>query len=216
MNLANRLTISRIILIPFIMFFMLPVPYAETSAFSGFIISPPGRVIAFVLFIVAAVTDMLDGMIARKLDTVSNFGKLIDPIADKLLVLGVFTAFVQLGRVSPYIVLIIALREFFVTGLRLLAIERGQVIAASWFGKVKTVVQIVALALLLFEPIVIQWIDRTQPFLGYGSPWTIPGDVLIAVAVLLTIFSGIDYWLKNKDLFKQAKASDAHEDAPTA
>jgi len=156
-------------------------------------------VIAFVLFVLAAMTDLLDGMMARKQGLVSNFGKLVDPIADKLLVLSVFTAFVQLGRISTYVIVLIAAREFIVTGIRVISIEQGQVIAASWFGKIKTIFQIVTLGALMFEPIIVQWFDPSLPFLGYGQPWTIPGDVLVAVTLLLTVFSGLDYWLKNRE-----------------
>ena len=204
MNIANKLTLSRIIMIPFILFFLLPLPYCETCAFSGFIVSAPGRVIAFVLFVLAAMTDLLDGMMARKQGLVSNFGKLVDPIADKLLVLSVFTAFVQLGRISTYVIVLIAAREFIVTGIRVISIEQGQVIAASWFGKIKTIFQIVTLGALMFEPIIVQWFDPSLPFLGYGQPWTIPGDVLVAVTLLLTVFSGLDYWLKNREFLSGA------------
>ena len=204
MNIANKLTLSRIVMIPFILFFLLPLPYCETCAFSGFIVSAPGRVIAFVLFVLAAMTDLLDGMLARKQGLVSNFGKLVDPIADKLLVLSVFTAFVQLGRISTYVIVLIAAREFIVTGIRVISIEQGQVIAASWFGKVKTIFQIITLGALMFEPIIVQWFEPSLPFLGYGQPWTIPGDVLVTITLLLTVFSGLDYWLKNKEFLSGA------------
>ncbi len=204
MNIANKLTISRIIMIPFILFFMLPLPFGKDTAFSGFILSAPGRTIALILFIIAALTDMLDGMLARKQGLISNFGKLFDPIADKLLVLSVFMAFVALGRVSTYVIVIIAAREFIVTGIRQIAVDRGVVIAASWFGKIKTLFQIITLIVLMFEPIVVQWIDSTQPFFGYGTPWTYACDILVAVTVLLTVLSGLDYWLKNKNLFAES------------
>ncbi len=204
MNIANKLTLSRIVMIPFILFFLLPLPYCETCAFSGFIVSAPGRVIAFVLFVLAAMTDLLDGMLARKQGLVSNFGKLVDPIADKLLVLSVFTAFVQLGRISTFVIVLIAAREFIVTGIRVISVEQGQVIAASWFGKVKTVFQIITLGALMFEPIIVQWFDPSLPFLGYSQPWTIPGDVMVAITLLLTLFSGLDYWLKNKEFLSGA------------
>lgn len=200
MNIANKLTLSRIVMIPFILFFLLPLPYCETCAFSAFIVSAPGRVIAFVLFIMAAMTDLFDGMLARKQGLVSNFGKLVDPIADKLLVLSVFTAFVELNRISTYVIVLIAAREFIVTGIRMVAVENGLVIAASWFGKVKTVFQIITLGALMFEPILVQWIDPSLPFLGYGAPWTIPGDILVGITMLLTLLSGLDYWLKNRTL----------------
>ncbi len=200
MNLANKLTISRIILIPFILFFMLPLPFGKNTAFSGFILSAPGRIIALILFVIAALTDMLDGMLARKQGITSNFGKLFDPIADKLLVLSVFVAFTALGRVSTYVIVVLMAREFIVTGIRQIAADRGIVIAASWFGKIKTISQVITLIALMFEPIIVQWLDRDMPFFGYGAPWTYACDILIAVTVLLTIFSGLDYWLKNKHL----------------
>lgn len=204
MNLANKLTISRIVMIPFILFFMLPDTFGKGTAFSNFVGSAPGRIIALILFIIAALTDMLDGMYARKQGAVSNFGKLFDPIADKLLVLSVFTAFVAIGRVSTFVVIILMTREFIVTGIRQVGAERGVVIAASWFGKVKTVAQILTLIALLFEPIIVQWLDRDQLFFGYGTPWTYVCDILIAVTVLLTLLSGLDYWLKNKRLLSDS------------
>ncbi|HZK42433.1 MAG TPA: CDP-diacylglycerol--glycerol-3-phosphate 3-phosphatidyltransferase [Clostridia bacterium] len=204
MNIANKLTLSRIVMIPFILFFLLPLPYCETCAFSAFIVSAPGRVIAFVLFIIAAMTDLFDGMLARKQGLVSNFGKLVDPIADKLLVLSVFTAFVQLNRISTYVILLIAAREFIVTGIRMVAVEHGLVIAASWFGKMKTVIQVITLGALMFEPIIVQWIDSSLPFLGYGAPWTIPVDLLVGLTLLMTLLSGLDYWLKNRALLSDA------------
>ena len=200
MNLANKLTISRIIMIPFILFFMLPFPSGKDTAFSGFILSAPGRIIALILFIFAALTDLFDGLLARKQGMTSNFGKLFDPIADKLLVLSVFIAFTALGRVSTYVVAVLMAREFIVTGIRQIAADRGVVIAASWFGKIKTVSQIITLIALMFEPIIVQWVDRDQPFFGYGTPWTYVCDVMIAITVLLTLLSGLDYWLKNKHL----------------
>jgi len=137
MNMANKLTLSRILLVPFILFFLLPLPWAEDAAFSRFVLSSPGRSIAFVLFILAALTDAFDGLLARKQGIVSDLGKLLDPIADKILVISVFTAFVQLGRVSTYILTIIIARELIVTGIRQVAAIRGTVIAASWFARSK-------------------------------------------------------------------------------
>lgn len=204
MNLPNKLTLSRIILIPFILFFLLPLPYCETCTFSTLIVSVPGRVIAFVLFILAALTDLFDGMLARRQGLVSNFGKLLDPIADKLLVLSVFTAFAQLGRISSYVIVLVAAREFLVTGIRLVAIEKGRVIAASWFGKIKTIFQLITLGALMFEPMIVLWFDPSLPFLGYGRPWVYPGDILVALTLILTVLSGLDYWLKNRDLLKGA------------
>ena len=203
MNMANKLTLSRILLVPFILFFLLPLPWAEDAAFSRFVLSSPGRSIAFVLFILAALTDAFDGLLARKQGIVSDLGKLLDPIADKILVISVFTAFVQLGRVSTYILTIIIARELIVTGIRQVAAIRGTVIAASWFGKIKTVIQVVTLIVLIFEPIVANWLDPPLPFLGYGAPYSLPGDIMIAVSAIITVLSGLDYGIKNKDIWKE-------------
>ena len=203
MNMANKLTLSRILLVPFILFFLLPLPWAEDAAFSRFVLSSPGRSIAFVLFILAALTDAFDGLLARKQGIVSDLGKLLDPIADKILVISVFTAFVQLGRVSTYILTIIIARELIVTGIRQVAAIRGTVIAASWFGKIKTVLQVVTLIVLIFEPIVANWLDPSLPFLGYGAPYSLPGDIMIAVSAIITVLSGLDYGIKNKDIWKE-------------
>ncbi|NLZ66493.1 MAG: CDP-diacylglycerol--glycerol-3-phosphate 3-phosphatidyltransferase [Clostridiaceae bacterium] len=203
MNMANKLTLSRILLVPFILFFLLPLPWAEDAAFSRFVLSSPGRSIAFVLFILAALTDAFDGLLARKQGIVSDLGKLLDPIADKILVISVFTAFVQLGRVSTYILTIIIARELIVTGIRQVAAIRGTVIAASWFGKIKTVIQVVTLIVLIFEPIVANWLDPSLPFLGYGAPYSLPGDIMIAVSAIITVLSGLDYGIKNKDIWKE-------------
>jgi CDP-diacylglycerol--glycerol-3-phosphate 3-phosphatidyltransferase/cardiolipin synthase len=201
--MANKLTLSRILLVPFILFFLLPLPWAEDAAFSRFVLSSPGRSIAFVLFILAALTDAFDGLLARKQGIVSDLGKLLDPIADKILVISVFTAFVQLGRVSTYILTIIIARELIVTGIRQVAAIRGTVIAASWFGKIKTVIQVVTLIVLIFEPIVANWLDPSLPFLGYGAPYSLPGDIMIAVSAIITVLSGLDYGIKNKDIWKE-------------
>jgi CDP-diacylglycerol--glycerol-3-phosphate 3-phosphatidyltransferase/cardiolipin synthase len=182
---------------------LLPLPWAEDAAFSRFVLSSPGRSIAFVLFILAALTDAFDGLLARKQGIVSDLGKLLDPIADKILVISVFTAFVQLGRVSTYILTIIIARELIVTGIRQVAAIRGTVIAASWFGKIKTVIQVVTLIVLIFEPIVANWLDPSLPFLGYGAPYSLPGDIMIAVSAIITVLSGLDYGIKNKDIWKE-------------
>ncbi len=203
MNIANKLTLSRILLIPFILFFLLPLPWAEDSAFSKFVLSSPGRTIAFVLFIIAALTDAFDGVLARKQGIVSDLGKLLDPIADKILVISVFTAFVQLGRVSTYILTIIVARELIVTGIRQVAAIKGTVIAASWFGKIKTVIQMATLIILIFEPIVAKSLDPSLPFLGYGAPYSLPGDILVAISTIITVLSGLDYAVKNKEIFKE-------------
>ena len=127
MNVPNRLTLLRVLLVPLFLLFMVPV--FGDGTFSQFVLSQGGRVIATFIFIIASLTDLFDGLLARRMGLVSNFGKFLDPIADKLLVIGGFAAFVELGRVTSFVLMIIVAREFLVTGIRLLAAERGVVIA---------------------------------------------------------------------------------------
>ncbi|HCP15563.1 MAG TPA: CDP-diacylglycerol--glycerol-3-phosphate 3-phosphatidyltransferase [Peptococcaceae bacterium] len=168
MNLANRLTMLRIFMIPVFMFFLLVrIPY--------------GDVIAAIIFIVAASTDGLDGYIARKRRQITNLGKLLDPLADKMLVTAALITLVDLGKVPAWIAVVILGREFFVTGLRGVAASEGIVIAASILGKVKTVSQILALTLLLLN-------DYIQPMIGLDI-----GIYALYAAVVFTLWSGYDY-----------------------
>ena len=152
LNIPNKLSLLRIILSPLILLFMLPIP-CNCEWLQGWnqFVTNWGMIIAAILFGFASYTDYLDGHIARSTNQVSTFGKFIDPIGDKLLVMTVFTAWVELGRVTSFVPIIILLREFSVTGLRLIAAGKGQVIAASYFGKCKTVSQIIALSFLYVE-----------------------------------------------------------------
>jgi len=177
MNLANRLTMLRIFLIPIFMFFLLVrIPY--------------GDIIAAIVFIVAASTDGLDGYIARKRKQITNLGKLLDPLADKMLVTAALITLVDLGKVPAWIAVVILGREFFVTGLRGVAASEGIVIAASKLGKVKTVSQIIALSLLLLN-------DYIQPLLGFDL-----GRYALYAAVIFTIWSGYDYIAKTYNQIK--------------
>lgn len=177
MNLANRLTMLRIFLIPIFMFFLLVrIPY--------------GDIIAAVIFIAAASTDGLDGYIARKRKQITNLGKLLDPLADKMLVTAALITLVDLGKVPAWIAVVILGREFFVTGLRGVAASEGIVIAASILGKVKTVSQIIALALLLLN-------DYIQPLLGFDL-----GHYALYAAVMFTLWSGYDYIAKTYNQIK--------------
>jgi len=198
-NLPNRLTISRILLVPFILLFMLP-PQASTIAWLGQnglqgladslhgwsrFLDGAGLYIAGALFLVAALTDTLDGSIARKRGLVTNLGKFLDPIADKVLVASVLVALVQLGRVGALGVIVILLREFVVSALRMVASDKGIVIAAGVMGKVKMVLQIVAILLLMFEDL--------APFLP-----VLAGFVYF-LAVLVTLYSGVEYVVKHAE-----------------
>lgn len=172
MNIANQLTILRIILIPFFIYFLL--------AGNMWLAAP--------LFIIASLTDFLDGFLARKYNLVTNFGKLMDPLADKLLVTSALVGFVELGKLSSWVVIIILSREFIVSIFRAIAASEGVVIAASWWGKSKTISQMVMVILLLINNIPFTWIN-------------FPMDrIFIYIATILTIISGADYIIKNKSV----------------
>ncbi len=178
MNLPNKLTIFRVILIPFFVVFLLLDPSNQTY-----------RYIADAIFIIASLTDMLDGKIARKYNLVTNFGKFMDPLADKLLVSAAMICLIATGQLAAWIVIVIISREFIISGFRLIASDNGIVIAASYWGKFKTVFQMLMIIVLIAN---IQ-----MPF------FTVLGTILIYVALVLTIVSLIDYIIKNKDVLKE-------------
>ena len=182
LNLPNMLSLSRVFLAPLVMVFL-----TLRAQFGSFLGLPFGDLLAGVVFIVAAATDTVDGYVARKHGMVTNFGKLVDPLADKILVTAALVSLVQLQRLPAWIVVVIVSREFFVTGLRMVAISEGEVIPASSLGKVKTVVQITAILLVIFD----------LPG-GLAAMW---------VAMLVTVASGTDYFLKSKNLFVEPKIS---------
>ena len=180
MNLPNKLTIMRVILIPFFVFFLLS-PYFPAY----------GNYIAVAIFIVASLTDMLDGKIARKYNLVTNFGKFMDPLADKLLVCSAMICLIELDRLAAWIVIVIIAREFIISGFRLVASDNGVVIAASYWGKFKTTFQM--------RMVIVLILDIQMPF------FQILGTVLTYVALILTVVSLIDYIVKNKDVLKDQK-----------
>lgn len=183
MNLPNKLTILRVILIPFFLVALMvdAIPY--------------GKWIALLLFAVASLTDALDGKIARKRNLVTNFGKFMDPLADKLLVCSAMIAFIEIDRIPAWVVIIIIAREFIISGFRLVASDNGIVIAAGWWGKVKTAVQMIMIIILIcnfgeyFESGIIVIIE----------------NVLIYASLILTIVSLIDYLVKNKSVISDIK-----------
>ncbi|WP_240417606.1 CDP-diacylglycerol--glycerol-3-phosphate 3-phosphatidyltransferase [Paenibacillus periandrae] len=185
MNLANRITLARIFLVPIIMFFLLvnlKFPLIEMDQFT----ITYNQIIAALIFIIAAWTDGLDGYIARKRKLVTNLGKLLDPLADKLLVSAVLVSLVEMGKVGAWIVIVIISREFAVTGLRQIALLEGHVIAASKWGKWKTAAQITAIIALLINNFPFAFINlRFDLF----ASW---------VAAIITLYSGLDYFIKNK------------------
>ena len=177
MNLPNKLTILRVILIPFFVVFML---FDITGA--------ADKWIALVIFCVASMTDMLDGKIARKYNLVTYFGKFMDPLADKLLVCTALICLTSMNRLNVIVVLVIIAREFIISGFRLVASDNGIVIAASYWGKFKTVSQMALIIVLIMD---------------LGGVWNVVGTVLTWVALLLTVVSLIDYIAKNKQVLTQ-------------
>ena len=174
MNLPNKITTVRVFMIPIYLIFMLieQIPY--------------GRYIAAVIFTLAAITDALDGYIARKNNLITNFGKFMDPLADKLLVCSALICFVGTHQVSSWVAIIIIAREFIVSGFRLIASDNGVVLAAGWLGKIKTNVQVVMSVLLIvnFDYIFFNVLEV----------------IAIYLALILTIVSMMDYLLRNKEL----------------
>ncbi|QGQ96300.1 CDP-diacylglycerol--glycerol-3-phosphate 3-phosphatidyltransferase [Paenibacillus psychroresistens] len=184
MNLPNRITVARIALIPVIMVF-LQVKTFPVIHLSDFTITY-NQILATFVFIIAASTDGLDGYIARKRKLVTNLGKLLDPLADKLLVTAVLVYLVELGKIDAWIVIVIIGREFAVTGLRQIALLEGIVMAASKLGKWKTGIQITAIIALLLNNFPFNFIDIRFDLI---SSWA---------AVIITVYSGVDYFVKNK------------------
>ncbi|HJB19322.1 MAG TPA: CDP-diacylglycerol--glycerol-3-phosphate 3-phosphatidyltransferase [Candidatus Bariatricus faecipullorum] len=177
MNLPNKLTVLRVIMIPFFVVFML---FNITGA--------ADKWIALVIFCVASLTDMLDGKIARKYNLVTNFGKFMDPLADKLLVCTAMICLVSLDQLNVIVVLIIIAREFIISGFRQVAADSGIVIAASYWGKFKTVSQMAMIIVLIMD---------------LGGVMDIVGTVLMWIALILTLVSLIDYIAKNKQVLTQ-------------
>ncbi len=178
MNLPNKLTILRMIMIvPFVVFMLVPIGGAA------------GKWIALALFVIASLTDLLDGKIARKYNLVTTFGKFMDPLADKLLVCSALICLVELGRIPAWIVIIIISREFIISGFRLVASDKGVVIAASWWGKFKTTFQMVMIVLMIADIATLSIVTQ----------------IVMWIALILTVVSLIDYLVKNKDVMKDPK-----------
>lgn len=194
MNLANKLTLLRILLVPIFLIFI-------TVEFI-----PYGTIIATGIFIIAALTDKLDGYIARSRNQVTRFGKFMDPLADKLLVTAALVSLVEFHIISGWVAMIIIAREFAVTGLRAVAASEGIVIAASMWGKTKTVVQIVAIIFALLN-LNNNYINFAS-YLGLENIslfMNITTKITMGAAIIVTIISGVDYFIKNKDVIKMDK-----------
>ena len=189
MNLPNKLTLLRVIMIPAFMIVLLAVPF------------PVGPLVAAAIYAVASATDAIDGNLARKYNMVTDFGKFLDPLADKMLVITALVLLQHLELVHPVVTVIIIARELMVTSIRLVAASGGKVIAAGWSGKAKTVVQMVATLLLMVEPVLLGKVEHGWgiPLLCGATPETtaVFGTVLIYAATVLTVVSGLEYLIKN-------------------
>lgn len=177
MNLPNKLTVLRVLMVPFFVFFML----TDTGGAAN-------KWIALVIFCVASLTDMLDGKIARARNLVTNFGKFMDPLADKLLVCSAMICMIPSGKLAAWFVIVIIAREFIISGFRLVASDNGIVIAASYWGKFKTVSQMAMIIVLIAD---------------FGGIFDMIGTALIWVSLILTIISLIDYVAKNVQVLTQ-------------
>jgi CDP-diacylglycerol---glycerol-3-phosphate 3-phosphatidyltransferase len=192
MNLPNKITVSRIFLIPlFLIVMLVPFSWGEV-AFLGAEM-PVTHLVGALIFIIASATDWVDGYYARKLNLVTNLGKFLDPLADKLLVSAALIVLVDLELAASWIVILIISREFAVTGLRLVLAGEGEVVAANMLGKVKTWAQIVAISALLLHNMIFALISI--PF----------DDIALWVAMIFTIWSGWDYFYKNRAAFINSK-----------
>ncbi|HLR75224.1 MAG TPA: CDP-diacylglycerol--glycerol-3-phosphate 3-phosphatidyltransferase [Virgibacillus sp.] len=190
MNIPNKITLSRIFLIPlFIVVLSVPFNWGELSIGESYL--PVTHLVAAIIFIIAAGTDWLDGYYARKYDLITNLGKFLDPLADKLLVSASLILLVQLDLAAAWIVIVIISREFAVTGLRLVAAGDGIVLAASPLGKIKTATQLIAIALLLLH---------NFPFSYINIP---VASIMLYIALFFTVLSGYDYFAKNWHVMKE-------------
>ena len=181
MNLPNKLTLTRILLVPVFMIFVSLGQYITPSY------NPRYYLIAGLIFAVASFTDFLDGYLARKNNLVTDFGKFMDPLADKCLVMAALCWFVETGDMVGWVLAAVLLREFAVSGMRLIAVEKGRVIAAGWSGKVKTASTMVCICLMLFG--IPHWLNL----------------VCQGVILVTTVYSGVEYFAKNWDVFQENK-----------
>ncbi len=199
MNLPNKITIARVVLIPLMV--IIPFFHLDGELIWGI---TTGNLLCLVIFLLASFTDFLDGHLARKNNMVTNFGKFLDPLADKLLVAAALIMLVESGIIPAWIPIIILAREFCVSGIRMVAASEGKVIAASWYGKVKTVSQMVAISLaFLCTDSFMAWIGvhvfSIRCLLNFLM------SIAMIFAVAATIFSGIDYFKKSKDIIMKSK-----------
>ncbi len=215
MNLANKLTIFRIILVPVIM--IIPIIDSLVGIPGEFLGISTAFWIMNIIFIIASLTDKLDGYIARSRNQVTTFGKFLDPLADKILVLSALIILVEYGKIPSWIPIIVLAREFIVSGYRLIAVEKGgKVIAASIWGKLKTVTQMIAIILAFldkfkFGDFIYRVSTEAQAQVSSASIYMTTGQfiinilttIMLTISIIATIFSGINYLKGGKDLFKE-------------
>lgn len=193
MNLPNKLTVGRIILVPFFV----------AALLANF---PLNNAVALIIFIAASLTDMFDGKIARKNGLVTDFGKFADPLADKILVLAALLCFVQLGICDCVAVIIVLFREFSVTSIRLIAASKGKVVAANMWGKAKTVSQMIAIIAVIAMQIVLELSEVGLNFINtatFEPIFFVVGEILIWISVVFTIISGVVYIIQNRQFISQ-------------
>ena len=195
MNLPNKLTIARVIMVPFFVLFLMNITI------------PHHIVIALGIFALASFTDHLDGSIARKRNLITNFGKFLDPLADKILVISALACFVALGWTNVWFLIVIIAREFMVSAVRLIAADSGKVVAANVWGKVKTISQMVAILVILILQYIQELMDlHVMPgFYGSQTVFYIIGECFVGICVFFTIISGIIYLKDNWGLMKNSK-----------
>ncbi|ETT85925.1 CDP-diacylglycerol--glycerol-3-phosphate 3-phosphatidyltransferase [Viridibacillus sp. FSL R5-0477] len=192
MNIPNRITVSRVLLIPvFVLLMLVDFGWGQMTVLGAQL--PIEHFVGAMIFIIASITDWVDGYYARKYNLVTNMGKFLDPLADKLLVSAAFILLVELGTAPAWVVIIIISREFAVTGLRLILAGGGEVVAANQLGKIKTWAQIVAIAALLLDNIF---------FTMFGIPFA---DIALYVALFFTVWSGADYFYLNRRVLLDSK-----------
>ena len=191
LNTPNKLTLFRIVLVPFFMATLLidSIPY--------------NYLISLLIFLMASITDMLDGKIARKTGSITDFGKFADPLADKLLVMSTFICFIELGISNSVVAMVILARELIITSIRLIGASKNKVIAANRWGKVKTVSQIVTILVVLFSQYVLELFSTEPISFELSNIFSIINNTLIFITVALTVVSGIVYIYENRNLIKE-------------
>lgn len=205
MNLANKLTLSRVVSIPFFVVALLPQSFGLPEGLNPYL-----RSLALIIFVAASITDYYDGYLARKHGWITNFGQLLDPLADKLIVMAAFVGMVELELFPSWMVILILCREFLITGLRTLAVSQGKVLAADRWGKNKTITQmttiITALVFLAARDILLEsghWEPVVVDQLGIAAPLTMLLKFMMFLCVVLTVFSGVLYIRRNWSLVKE-------------